>query len=266
MPYKIYFPELTPDYIEEAYAFLASSHIRPLYPRALLNRFFFELASSPENIVEIHDENRKIAAAVLIDKISNIHNSASIELLGFNRSSDSEVILSMLIHHYEKQLIKSKLHAAVTMGYHSSLPFEVTTLEKLGFVPFYEMYDLISTAPKKLSTTIPAPFVLTELSLEKFEEYYDVLCKSFAENPDTSIGPMELMKEGFKKIQHPIFIVSINGRIAGFITLLFENNTGEVNTLGVLPEYRKSGIGKYLLTNGLDYLWSKGAHSIKLSV
>lgn len=265
MELKIVHPEITADYIENAHRFLIESHIKPQFSKALLNRFFTELSSTPQNVIEVWDGNEKVAGAVLVDKITNPHHSASIELLGFHNLEHPKEVLAKISAHFEKITKHREVHLALMIGYHPSFPFSADVIRSLGYVSYFETYDLISKKQFAIKKNQSDEFTISRLDIKNFEEYYEVLCRSFADNPDTSIGPMEIMKEGFKKNPLPIFVAK-NSRLIGFIALIIDGEVGEVNTLGVLPEFRKSGIGKNLLATGVEHLWEQKVKSVKLNV
>ncbi len=266
MDLKIIYPEITTEYVESAHRFLVESKIKPQFSKALIKRFFTELSSTPQNIIEVLDGDEKIGCACLVDKITNPHHSASVEFLGFHNLKNPKEVLTLISNHFEKITKYREVHLALMMGFHPTLPFGVDVIKSLGYVPYFETYDLVSKKQFVIKKNLNEDFVITQMGLSDFDEYYSVLCKSFAENPDTSIGPIEIMREGFKKNPLPIFIAKNASKIVGFITLIIDDATGEVNTLGVLPEFRKSGIGKNLLATGVDFLWEQKVAAVKLTV
>lgn len=268
MDYKIRHPNADIAYSKQAHQFLVESQIKPQFPLELIQRFFQRLISSDKNIVEVWLGDKKLACAVLVDQVTNSHASAHIEYLGFSNFKDLHKVLSYLFKHFESITRARGKHTGLVATHHKSLPFSQQFLIEQGYTPIYKIYELICKQVQPFVSNLSPEFQLERLQEDDFPEYYEVLKKSFENNPDTSIGTMHDLWIGFRKQTLPTFVVKHEKRIVGFITINFDYaaNIGEINTLGVLPHFRQKGIGRYLLAIAADHLWQQNVGSLKLSV
>ncbi len=268
MDYKIRHPNADIAYSKQAHQFLTQSQIKPQFTLELIQRFFQRLISSEKNVVEVWLGDKKLACAVLVDQVTNSHASAHIEYLGFSNFKDLHKVLAYIFNHFEAITRARGKHAGLVATHHKSLPFSQQFLIELGYTPIYKIYELTCKQVQPFMSNLNPDFQLERLQEDDFPEYYDVLKKSFENNPDTSIGTMHDLWIGFRKQTLPTFVVKHEKRIVAFITLHHDygSNTGEINTLGVLPHFRQKGIGRYLLAIAADHLWQQKVVALKLSV
>lgn len=266
--YQIKYPELNSEYPERARQFQAQNQIQPLYTTAQIKRFIERLISSEKNVVEIWNQNEKLMAGLLIDLITNPHESAHIEYLGF--AKDYQVTfepLKLLLETFEQRVKEQNKFKGIIIGHHSSLPFSENYLNDLDYRFYYQSYELQLANKEKniFNTSAEKPLALGQ---DHYPEYYRLVCECFKENPDTSVGTYEDMYQGFITAEIPTYAIFIDSQMAGFINVSLDSNSksGEIHTLGVLPQFRRQGIGKKLLQFGIEILKHKGAQNIVLTV
>ncbi|MDE6659596.1 MAG: GNAT family N-acetyltransferase [Eubacterium sp.] len=111
----------------------------------------------------------------------------------------------------------------------------------------------------------------------KFSVCLDIIHKSFAtvakefnftkENcPNhTSFMPIEKLEEQFNN-GYQMFLYSYNNNYAGFFSVHIDDSFLELNTLGVLSEYRHNGIGKEIIEFSKKYATTHNCNTIKISI
>jgi ribosomal protein S18 acetylase RimI-like enzyme len=72
------------------------------------------------------------------------------------------------------------------------------------------------------------------------------------------------VKSHFKKENHRIYIVKINGKIAGFIQFVLDVSNKIAHTLNaaIHPDYQKANIGKTLFSNSFKAIFNEGCNII----
>jgi GNAT superfamily N-acetyltransferase len=80
----------------------------------------------------------------------------------------------------------------------------------------------------------------------------------------TSQRNMIRVKSHFKKENHRIYVVKINGRIAGFIQFVLDVRNEIAHTLNaaIHPDYQKVNIGKTLFSNSFKAVFNEGCNII----
>ncbi|MDE5604862.1 MAG: GNAT family N-acetyltransferase [Eubacterium sp.] len=81
----------------------------------------------------------------------------------------------------------------------------------------------------------------------------------------TSFMPIEKLEEQFNN-EYQMFLYSYKNNYAGFFSVHIEDNSLELNTLGVLPEYRRNGIGKEIIDFSKEYAATHNCSTIKISI
>lgn len=73
-------------------------------------------------------------------------------------------------------------------------------------------------------------------------------------------------KQLLKKENIKIFVANNGSENIGYCVSTIENNTGEIDSIYIIPKYQGQGIGKELIEKGLDWLEKMGCKSIKVAV
>ena len=81
----------------------------------------------------------------------------------------------------------------------------------------------------------------------------------------TSFMPIKKLEEQYNN-GYQMFLYFNNSNPAGFFSLHIDNNFLELNTLGVLPEYRHNGIGKEIIDFSNEYANKRNCNTIKISI
>jgi GNAT superfamily N-acetyltransferase len=108
------------------------------------------------------------------------------------------------------------------------------------------------------------------LSKKISSDYIFVHNESFKNSPNGSIIEEEDMKEVYDNyIKYPYYEISIlqeNNNLIGFYEILIDNGVGEVDSIGVVPEYQGKGYGLKILKKAVEVLKKQSVDEIKLIV
>jgi len=221
---------------------------KPQYPSHLVRRFLNELVSKRDLIFDFHDDNGRVASAVLLDKVNNPANDACLEILGLRADIDPRAIVREFL-----ELAKEKV-SVNRSGFQFALPqnseLNGSFLQELGLQEYYDTYEMKAdlTGIGGYSSEI------TSATMDDCHQVYKVLCEAFAKNPDTSITDIEAWEKNFLKSPDSFFFLwKDKGDLLGFANLVVDDNkSGEVRTIGVLPQARGLGLGYKLLNHCLQ--------------
>ena len=239
------------------------------YEADQIRRFLGELISSEELVFDYYVDSKRVLLASLIDRISNPGNSACLEVLGVapEPAGSIESQYSSMIEDAKKVLPKTKSAIEVVVPQTTSLSAEFFTRE--GFAPYYVSYMMESTElPKDLERFSGLENLRFEkLKTEHLKTYYDLLCRAFASNVETSVPSFDEMVEAFDEQKTTVRLMRMNGQALGFLNVkALGAKRGEIRTLGLLPEARGKGFGKALLAQGLKILRDEGCNHFELTV
>jgi ribosomal protein S18 acetylase RimI-like enzyme len=238
------------------------------YEADQVRRFLSELISSEELVFDYFIDSKRVLIASLIDRISNPGNSACLEVLGVAPQAGSiESQYLRLIEDARTSLPKSKSAIEVVVPQASTLSAEFFLRE--DFELYYVSYTMEATQiPQDLKRGLGEDtFHFERLRTEYLSAYYDLLCRAFASNVETSVPSFDEMVAGFDEQKTTVRLLKINGRILGFLNVkALDNKRGEIRTLGLLPEARGKGLGKVLLAQALTILRDEGCDHFELTV
>lgn len=114
-------------------------------------------------------------------------------------------------------------------------------------------------------------------SMEQLPVCLEIIHKSFKTVADkfnftkencprhTSFMPIEKLEEQYKN-GFKMFLYSFNDDNIGFFSVKSYDNNLELNTLGVLPEYRENGIGRRIIDFSKKYAREHNCRKIKISI
>lgn len=114
-------------------------------------------------------------------------------------------------------------------------------------------------------------------SMEQLPVCLEIIHKSFKTVADkfnftkencprhTSFMPIEKLEEQYKN-GFKMFLYSFNDDNTGFFSVKSYDNNLELNTLGVLPEYRENGIGRCIIDFSKKYAREHNCRKIKISI
>lgn len=199
-------------------------------------------------------------------KLINPSRSANLEIIGWNKAIGANELFACIF----SNLPSGRPAQATT---HETTKPSAEILKKFGFEFLYHSFEM-----KKDDVDIPInqennEVKLERLSLKTYDEYYKVLVKSFEANLETSIPPLEEMKETFshrlKSKPSGTILLILNGKIVGFSSVVQDEvdpKSGEVHMLGILPEVRGKGLGAIALSNAISELSNLGCERCHLTV
>ncbi len=239
-------------FVDDLLMFSLQHPWKPQHPVSLLRRFLTDFISTPDLICDLHDEKGRLVCAVLLDQVNNPANDACLEILGLRADADKTAVISYLIDWAKTNVPKHR------SGFQVGLTDD---LVPPGLVHYYDTYVM---GRADLNGVVAREGSKIELALlSDKDQIYDVLCRSFAQNPDTCIPEADLWKKGFLESPTTRFYVWREGsQILGFTTL----DENEIRTIGVLPEARRRGIGEALLGHGLAEVARLGHECCHLTV
>lgn len=230
----------------------------------LLRRFLTQLVSTEDLVFDFHLDAQRRAVAVLLDRIQNKGNNASLEVLGYHPSVDLEVVVREAI-----RLAKNRLplvRSGIEIAFHESLTWSEALVTAEGFEPYYEMHEM------EIGDLMPRQDPIGELKIageDRNREVYEVLVRSFAENVDASIPEYEDWAGSRNRSSESRTFIAEgdSSAITGFVHLLkHPDGKGEIRTVGVLPEWRGKGLGRKMIQHALHVLASEGIKVCRLTV
>lgn len=238
---------------------------KPQYPKSLVRRFLTELISSQDLIFDIHDQNGRVSAAVLLDKVNNPANDACLEILGMRADVEPSPLLSKFFA-LAKQCVP-KNRSGFQVGLSECRSIFLDLLKEHGLAHYYDTYEMRQSNLTLIPLSRRSEIV--DATVSDANEVYEVLCKAFAKSPDTSIPEIAAWKAAFLKSQKSHFYLwKEANHVQGFANLIEEEagRETEIRTLGVLPEHRGKGIGRQLLNHCLSRSLDLGFKSCQLTV
>jgi ribosomal protein S18 acetylase RimI-like enzyme len=82
--------------------------------------------------------------------------------------------------------------------------------------------------------------------------------------PGAYIGPLDVFAQKLAGKRDDVLLKS--GRLAAFVSVSMQGDVGHIDMLGRHPDFRGAGLGRLLLSKGVDRLAEKGASSLALDV
>ncbi len=234
------------------------------HPKSLIERFLTEFISSEDLIFDSLDENGRAGVAVLLDKVNNPANDACLEIIGLRSDVNQAELISNFI-----SLSLARTPTAKN-GVQLALPqgFPLDSLSNSQQLDHY--YDVYNMERSELASVKEETFpqVVAAQSSDS-QSIYQVLCRSFEKNPDTSIPDFKSWTRGFLGSPRSHFFAWREGnQIIGFTNLIQDEDTNavEIRTIGVLPDFQGRGIGHKLLKFSLRKSHELGCTRCHLSV
>jgi ribosomal protein S18 acetylase RimI-like enzyme len=251
----------------ELLGFVRRNPWKPAWPESLIHRFFRDLVSTPNFIFDLHLKTERVAIAVLLDKVSNKGNNATVEILAISPHAEMEAVHSRILELSRYFLPKNRDGFEISLS--ESLPFIENLICEYGMTLYYETFEMLTLAP-------PSPFEIQgdDFSLanpDDDKELYEVLKAAFQDNVDTSIPDYEIWRQSrYKSLDQKTWLarkkVGDLSKIIGFLNLVVQEAGAEIRTVGVLPEYRGQGLGRKLISLALNDLAGLGIDDCKLTV
>lgn len=251
--------------VEELIEFSVKYPCKPQYPKSLVRRFLIDLITNQSLVFDFHDQAGRVAIAVLLDKVNNPANNACLEILGLRTDANPEVVLSQFLTLAKERVPMNRSGFQLGLPEDTTISFDL--LKKHELTHYYDTFEMQHSRPDVIVNSKHTKIV--EATIDDVDEVYEVLCKSFAKNPDVSISEVTTWKSEFLKSENSHFYLWRDAdKILGFANLI-EDAAGcraEIRTIGVLSEYRGKGIGQHLLNYCLNRTSDLGFKSCHLSV
>ena len=253
----------SPDKLNSIVEFTKQHPWLPLWNQGAIWYFLSQLISSYNLVYDYFENGERIGTAVLLDRINNVGNHAHLEFLG-------------MVRHHADDLIPKMIQAAAADMPHDKSGIGITFHSEFPHQQFVKHFKISENYQSFEMENHLIAFVQGDLSLplatpEEAEQLYHGMAEAFAENPEFSMPSFEVWLKGHRAQRQltGTIVVREENRIVGYATAkLLGQSTGlgEVATLGVLPAYRKRGLGKTLLHNSLIWLRDHGVTKCKLDV
>jgi ribosomal protein S18 acetylase RimI-like enzyme len=222
---------------------------KPQWTQDYIEDFMRRLISRPDLVFDLFLENKRVATAVLIDKIQNKGNNACLEFLGVNPQQDLSQIYKLVLQAAKNRLPRQRSGIEITLC--DDFKFLAGLIVSEGFFPYFDTFEMISETKSS-----PAALEIEELCQTDFPECYKVLEESFKENPDIASPGFEAWKLSRLEAKNSIaWVYKDHGKIIGYLNLSINREYGEIKSVGVLPDQRGKGIGRQLISYMLNYLY-----------
>jgi ribosomal protein S18 acetylase RimI-like enzyme len=236
------------------------------FPEPLLRRFLTELVSGAHMIFDLHDAQGRAAVAVLLDKVNNPANDACLEILGMREGADKQALIARAIDLARESQPENR--AGFQWGFPEKSAIDAGLLSEKGLEHYYDTFTM-RFEDLRAAKIQQYPEIRKAVS-EDAQLAYELLRLSFAQNPEASIPDLDAWKSNFLKSKksHYYFWVDKPGTPVAFMNLLEgeDNLETEINTIGVLPNARRLGIGEKLLQFGLSESARMGFQACHLAV
>lgn len=261
---KFKFHPISRSDLDQILDFSKNHVIKPIWSPEHIKEFVLNLTSSEQLLLDLHDADKRIAFAVLVDKIQNKGNNACLEILGLDKNCDLSSIYSHFIHKSTQVLAKNRSGIELTVN--DSFAKSEALLLKEGFQKYYETFEM-QCKPDGKSTDSSSKdiFPLTE---KDYEETYKVVSDSFRESPDVCVPSFEDWKTAHKNSTNSKLWIYKAINILGILNTVYDpsRNFGEIRSVGILPGQRGKGIGRSLLRFALSLFAKQGLTKCHLTV
>lgn len=250
---------------EDIIRFALANPWSPTYPEPVLRRFLTDYVSSPRLVFDVHDHRGRLAVAVLLDKVSNLANDACLEIIGARADAAPEKVFYHFVETAKMHMPPSK--AGIQVGVSDQIVLRDEEVAAAGLVHYYDTFKMYRPSLQNLSESTAGE--IQGARKEDALSVYDVLCRSFALNPETSIPSKEAWQKNFLSVPDgQVYLWRRDKEILGFASWLGDPRSKEmeVGTIGVLPKARKLGIGRQLLWHCLGEGAKLGYQSASLTV
>lgn len=263
--------------IEKLITFVSKNFFEHQHVPAVLKRFFTNFVSSTEMIMEVLDPvtQELQAVAVLLDKVQNSQNTASLEILAISKYLKKEAtqeLIDLIIK--ETKIILPEHREGFEISFTDNHKPEENILKKHNLNFNYDVYKMAHTLLPNfiqdfIDEKIPENFVIMEANNNRLSEVYELLCQSFRNNKEVSIPEKQLWINNRQNETNEIIYVVLSGsKKVAFSHLIFQENNefAEINSLGVLPEFRGYNLGKKLILYSLEKIAERNINECRLTV
>jgi ribosomal protein S18 acetylase RimI-like enzyme len=257
----------SPEKMEDIISFSKEFGLSPHRETSLIKRFLLDLTSSPDLVFDLFQDGKRVISAVLIDRAQNGANSANLEIIALRPHENTDRVVYRVL-----ELAKAALptnRSSVDVTYHSSFPYEESIYINSKFIESYSMYEMTTSKPRLRGSAVPNGYSVSDLTENDFEEYHRVLLEVFKNNEDSNIPPLEEMIPHLIAAKIRDGVMKYGSQIVGFFSVFLNGNNplvGEVNSIGVLTEHRRQGLGRIIIEKAIERLEEHGAKEFKLSV
>ena len=136
------------------------------------------------------------------------------------------------------------------------------------------MYDMTSDAAdgarRPASGALPPGFRWERARPELARAYYDTMSLAFAGLPGAFVPSFEDFRKRFPEVKSPTWLLLgpvANAPCAGYVRVRRRDDAvGEIASLGRHPRYRGVGLGRHLLSKGIDELSRRDCATFTLEV
>lgn len=251
-------------YREELIAFAEANPWPPPWSPEMIRRFLSGIISSPEMVIDLWEDGRRVAFGAVLDQLENPSNNACLEVLGIAPGFDPAQVLGTMVAEARRRLPAHKAGFQLTPGDLTALP--PAWFAERGLIPSYEVFELVRTAAETPPPALMPGF--TNYTPADDRELYEVLRESFRESPDMFLAPFDDWHA--RNEAHPpqgFVHRAESGAVQGFVYFMCdsEKSEAEIHVLGVLPAARNRGIGRALLSEALREIDEAGIAVCKLT-
>ena len=206
----------------------------------------------------------------------------------FEKRIDRVVATTKILESYPKtKILNQFMNIAISFASSNNVTVLHTQIEKKdsisikylkkNWLPVKEYWNLKCTTKKFINsktTNLPKGYIVENLNPDKdISKLTDIQNVSFGNHWGFCPNTEEEIRARVKITNfnsNGILFIKNSEEIAGYNWTIFANKnnraTGWISMTGVAPRYRGLGLGKLVVTLGMDYLFNKGANSIELEV
>jgi ribosomal protein S18 acetylase RimI-like enzyme len=264
---RIYRNPFHSDAGESVIAFALANPLMPFHPPRQLRRFIGHLISDRRLVIDVHDEQGRVACAVLLDNLRNRNNSAGLVIMGFDRRAPAAAAYDLLLREAKAELPTDK--AGIEIDFCDDSPVDLDFLQDRGFRPLYATFEMLKQNGGHLPAALPEGYGWRDLTLAELPEYYRVLTTAFADNLEMNFTSLDEMGANLPTRRIPGTLLLHRDQIIGFHNVFVDAEDGafgEISSIGLLPAYRGRGLGRLLLGKAVEELSNRNVRDFKLMV
>jgi len=199
-----------------------------------------------------------------------IEESGDAYITDVSCKEEDKKYLDFLFKQIKKKTINLKDHT-LKAGFKENNSYVEEILLNNGGINPYEILEMKYTNNEEIDNIESNSLIGFELlNKEKESEYIYVHNESFKNSPNGSTIQVEDMKEVFENYNkysfYEIAILKENNNPIGFYEVLIDNGVGEIDSIGVIPEFQRKGYGLQILKKAVEVLKGKNPVEIKLIV
>lgn len=258
--------------LEEVLVFV-QAHLAPEMTPADARRILTSLVRGPEAVIDLWDEQGRLAAAAVVDTCTSADDVAELALLGLRErelSAEALQVLFACAEELTRQGPRSALDLSLAPERRPWEPF----LRARGYTPAFTEHVMERDArppPLAPRTPLPTGYHWRDVEDGQLADYHRLVSTAFASIPGAFVPPLEEVAQTVKRATHRPRVLMDGSLLRAFATVSLRERadggrTGRVGTLGREPALRGTGLGEHALLQAMELLRAAGADTLELTV